>query len=105
MRFKTFYLTEEVVGRNVTFYHRTGAFADDLKTHIDDIDKSSFLSKIKNQGLKIGKGDLYGKGIYGTYDLKSQLNAEMNVNFGSIIIKMKAIMDRVLIFDYDISKK
>jgi hypothetical protein len=50
----------------------------------------------KNAGL------LDGPGIYTTYDLKSQFKDARMVNiYGPYVFKMRARLDRVLIFDWD----
>jgi hypothetical protein len=50
----------------------------------------------KNVGL------LDGPGIYATYDLESQFHSEYMIrNYGPYVFKMRARIDRVLMFDYD----
>jgi len=82
-------LTEKVYGKLATIYHRT-----DLE-HVD---------KIYKHGFKPGSGDMYGTGIYGTYDLKSQLKEKMNNIYGSIVIKAKVNVSKILFLDYKVSK-
>ncbi len=83
-------LNEEVYGRYVTFYHRTS--------------KEDLVKNIIDHGYKFGSGKMYGYGLYGTYNLESQLRPNMKNNYGTVIIKFQASIDDYFICDYDVFK-
>lgn len=84
-------INEEVYGGLSTVFHRTGGYED-----IEAIQKSGFRS---------GESSMYGRGIYTTYSLKSQLNAAMGDNYGEYIIKSKINNNRILFLDTEQAKK
>ena len=88
--FKQF-VKEDVYGGLSTIFHRTRS--------IDSIDA------IKNTGFKSGGGAMYGRAIYGTYLLKSQMNPLMKNTYGEYIIKAKVSNNRILFLDMDQAKK
>jgi hypothetical protein len=88
--FKQF-LTEEVYGNLMLCYHRTR----DLDTV-----KTDFV-----HGMRSGAGDMYGRGIYATYDLASQDTQYMTHQYGDYVVKCKVNLFGFIIFDYDIAKK
>lgn len=105
MRFKQFYLTEKVFGKLATVYHRTGrGLSQGLLFNFLGGDEKNLLAKIKREGFKTGYGDMYGKGIYTTFDLKSQFDPTMDSTYGSVIIKIKANLQNVLIFVESVAK-
>lgn len=85
-------LTEAVFGKLATIYHRTGG-------------KSDITDKISDIGFIAGSGAMYKKGIYATYDLKSQLRPRMSAVYGPTIVKAKVNLQNFLIFDYKVAKK
>lgn len=85
------YIKEDVYGGLSTIYHRTHS--------IESIDA------IKDSGFHTGSGAMYGRGIYGTYSLESQLNDLMNATYGKYIIKAKVNNNRILFLDMDQAKK
>lgn len=89
-RFKE-YLTEKFFGKLVTIFHRTNS----IET----------INKIKELGFVVGFGNMYGNGIYSTYDIDSQLNDLMKSTYGDYIIKSKVQLYKVLILDYKEAKK
>ena len=84
-------LTEKVFGQLATVYHRT----DSLET----------IDKIKSGGFQSGGGAMYGKGIYATYLVKSQLNDTMKSTYGEYIIKAKINVNKIIFLDYKEAKK
>ena len=84
-------LNEDITSGKVIVYHRTG--------------KEGAIEGVSADGYTVGKGAMYGVGVYTTYDLESQLKPNMQ-QYGNIIIESKVLsMDKFLIFDYDIAKK
>ena len=88
-------LNEDITASRMIVYHRTGK-----KTGFNP------SKNIADIGYNIGKGNYYGYGVYTTYDLESQLNDNMKMSYGNIIIESKILdMSKFLIFNYDIAKK
>lgn len=84
------FFKEDIVGFNAFVYHRT---------------KSEYLDDIVSKGFSPGSGAMYGKGLYSTYDLDSQLKEKMERQYGNIIIKFKVNLHNCLILDYDQAMK
>jgi hypothetical protein len=82
-------LTEKVIGNLAIGYHRTKSL--------------DVINSIVSNGFSPGNGDTYGKGVYMTYDLQSQLNPNM-LKYGNYIIRNKINLNKYLIFDTDIAK-
>jgi hypothetical protein len=78
--------TEDIYGNNAIVYHRT---------KIPDL-----INKVYTSGFKIGTGDMYGKGFYSTYDLKSQSNEEMTHIYGDVIVRFQVSVNNFFFFDY-----
>lgn len=80
----------DINGSLLSVYHRTRQ--EEVAEGICDI------------GFIAGGGDYYGKGIYATYDLASQLRNNMS-GYGGYVIKGTVDISGFLIFDYDIAKQ
>ena len=81
-------LFEDIYGNKAIVYHRTAI--------------ENLIDKIYSEGFKPGSGEKYGKGMYSTYKLDSQLNEQMIQLYGTIIIKfMINSLNRFLILDYE----
>jgi hypothetical protein len=88
-------LNEDITASRMIVYHRTGK-----KTGFNP------SKNIADIGYNIGKGDVYGYGVYTTYDIESQLNDRMRNIYGNIIIESQILdISKFLIFNYDIAKK
>lgn len=84
-------LVEEVYGKLAVVYHRTSDQA---------------VRSFQSGGMfKAGSGAMYGKGIYATYDLDSQLRPEMINTYGPYIIKAKVNLEKFLILDPEIARR
>lgn len=79
-------LFEDIYGNNAIVYHRTSV--------------SDLINRVYTSGFKPGDGDMYGKGFYATYDLKSQQKDEMK-QYGDIIVKFQINLQNFFFFDYD----
>lgn len=84
------YFKEEIVGLNAIVYHRT---------------RPNSVGEIVKKGFKPGYGQMYGKGLYTTYSLDSQLENNMDGNYGPVILKFKVSLHDCLILDYEQAKK
>ena len=84
-------IKEAVYGNMATVFHRTSV--------------SDLVNKIFDSGFKPGDGDMYGKGFYSTYELESQLRANMSDTYGPIIVKFACPISTFFIFDYEEFKK
>ena len=80
-------IKEAVNGNMATVFHRTSI--------------SDLVNKIFDSGFKPGNGDMYGKGFYSTYELKSQLRSNMEETYGSIIVKFSCPISTFFVFDYE----
>ena len=88
-------LNEDITASRMIVYHRTGK-----KTGFNP------SKNIADIGYNIGKGNAYGYGVYTTYDLESQLNDNMKMSYGDIIIESQILdISKFIIFNYDIAKK
>lgn len=85
-------LEEEFYGNQAIVYHRT-------KKPLEEIE-SNFT-----KGFKIGKGDMYGKGIYTNYELEDCFSEYSLEHYGEYIIKCKVSLHGFLILDYDIANQ
>jgi hypothetical protein len=81
-------LLEKVYGANAIVYHRTPV--------------ENLIELISETGYKFGDGDAYGKGLYATYDLESQLNIQMATVYGKYIVKFSVKVKKFLILDWDV---
>ena len=86
-----FIIKEAIYGNMATVFHRTSI--------------SDLVNKIFDSGFKPGDGDMYGRGFYSTYELKSQFGSNMEGNYGPIIVKFACPISTFFIFDYDEFKK
>jgi hypothetical protein len=86
-----FIIKEKIYGNMATVFHRTSI--------------SDLVNKIFDSGFKPGDGDMYGKGFYSTYKLESQLQSNMEENYGPIIVKFACPISTFFVFDYDEFKK
>jgi len=86
-----FIIKEAIYGNMATVFHRTSI--------------SDLVNKIFDSGFKPGDGAMYGKGFYSTYELKSQLRANMIKNYGPIVVKFAVPISTFFIFDYEEFKK
>ena len=86
-----FIIKEKIYGNMATVFHRTSI--------------SDLVNKIFDSGFKPGDGDMYGRGFYSTYELKSQFGSNMEGNYGPIIVKFACPISTFFIFDYDEFKK
>jgi len=84
-------IVEEIYGKLAIVYHRT------KKEAVQSFNKGSMF--------RVGSGDMYGRGVYTTYDLKSQLKEHMSLEYGDYIVKSKVNLDKFLIFDIDIARR
>lgn len=84
-------LLESIYSGKAIIYHRT---------RVKDL-----INLIYKEGYKLGdKGIVYGDGIYGTYDLKTQINPEfeMKKKYGPVIVKIIInSINNFLILDYN----
>ena len=71
-------------------YHRTNSL--------------EIIDSIINKGFIPGYGDMYGKGLYSCFNLKSQLNYSMT-GYGDYILKFELHEKNLLIFNYQVAKK
>ena len=78
---------ESIFGNLATVYHRTSY--------------SNLSSSIIGEDFKIGKGTMYGKGTYTTYELESQLSDRMKITYGGLIFKFSVNIENYIIFDYE----
>jgi len=84
MRLKN--LFEEISAGTAIVYHRTQLTDENIK--------------LLNNGFIPSSGEAYGKGMYATYDLDSQLKLSMVDSYGKIIVKYSIInFNKVLILD------
>jgi hypothetical protein len=84
MRLKN--LFEEISAGTAIVYHRTQLTDENIK--------------LLNNGFIPSSGEAYGKGMYATYDLDSQLKLSMVDSYGDIIVKYSIInFNKVLILD------
>jgi hypothetical protein len=89
---KNFYLFEDIETTDLTVYHRA--------KNIDAV-----RSIFKNGFVVGGGNNVYGEGVYTTYDLESQMLPKMMFH-GDFIIEAKVLsLDKFIIFDDKISKK
>jgi len=84
-------IKEAVYGNMATVFHRTSV--------------SDLVNKVFDSGFKPGNGDMYGKGFYSTYELESQLRANMSDTYGPIIVKFACPISTFFVFDYEEFKK
>jgi hypothetical protein len=86
------YISEAVYGKLATVYHRAMTL--------------DAVKGIAIDGFRIGggKGAMYGKAVYTTYELSSQLNPDME-QYGNLIIKSKVNLYGYLIFDAPVCKQ
>jgi hypothetical protein len=84
-------LKEAVYGNMATVFHRTSV--------------SDLVNKVFDSGFKPGDGAMYGKGFYSTYELESQLRANMSDTYGPIVVKFACPISTFFIFDYEEFKK
>lgn len=84
-------IVEEIYGKLAVGYHRT--------------DERGLEAFKRGTPMTAGWGDAYGRGIYFTYDLRSQMNSRMVRLYGNYIIKAKINLDRFLIFDLGVAKR
>ena len=97
MNFTTFFnhhlIVERITGNTGWVFHRTRANPEEnLSLWKDGIDPT------KNKSAS------YGKGLYATYSIKSQLNPSMASIYGKYIIRGKVDLSNFFIFDEDIFK-
>ena len=85
--FEEHYMTENIYGNNAIVYHRTRT--------------SDLINGVYTEGFKPGDGDMYGKGFYSTYDLKSQLGEGMRVTYGDVIVKFQVTIKNFFVFNYE----
>ena len=98
-------INEQITSGSVTVYHRTTKMPKSYSPFYYDIHSKPLIDKLKANGYKTNIGNLYGYGIYTTYDFESQLTEYMDT-YGPIVIENKILsLDGYLIFDYDIAKK
>lgn len=79
-------LTEDVYGNKATVYHRTTA---------KDLFELLFTS-----GYQAGSGDMYGKGIYTTYEPTGAMSDNAS-NYGKVQVKFAVDLIDFFIFDWD----
>ena len=84
-------LKEAIYGNMATVFHRTSV--------------SDLVNKVFDSGFKPGDGAMYGSGFYSTYELESQLRANMETTYGPIIVKFACPIQTFFIFDYEEFKK
>jgi hypothetical protein len=84
-------IKEAIYGNMATVFHRTKI--------------SDLVNKVFDSGFKPGDGDMYGRGFYSTYELESQLSANMEKTYGPIIVKFTVPISTFFIFDYEEFKK
>ena len=82
-----FIIKEAIYGNMATVFHRTSI--------------SDLVNKIFDSGFKPGSGDMYGKGFYSTYELKSQLRSNMIETYGPIVVKFAVPISTFFVFDYE----
>lgn len=77
---------EDILGKLAIVYHRS---------HSDNL-----ISSVKAKGYNPGSGDMYGRGFYATYDLDSQLRADMQDSYGDHVYKFAVDTSKYFFFDY-----
>jgi hypothetical protein len=80
-------LNETIYGENAIVFHRTNV--------------SDLVNKVYTTGFHPGGGDVYGRGFYSTYDLKSQLRASMKSYYGNVIVKFSCPTSNFFFFDWN----
>lgn len=80
-------MLEKIYGNMAVVYHRTRA--------------SDLINHVYTSGFKPGTGDMYGKGFYSTYDLKSQDDPRMAATYGDIVVKFAVPIQNFMFFDFD----
>lgn len=95
MRFREIFniLNESIQGNLAWLYHRT---AVDPEQH--PLFKGEFIAANNIRAM-------YGKGLYCTYDLQSQLNERMRHLYGNTILKFKINLNKFFILDEDVFRK
>lgn len=84
-------LGEEITGGSIVVYHRT------------KLTKENY--KLLNNGFVPGDGQMYGRGLYSTYELKDQFNSNME-GYGSTIIKFQVTdTSKILVLDESEQRK
>lgn len=84
-------LGEEITGGSIVVYHRTRLTKDNLK--------------LLNNGFVPGDGQMYGRGLYSTYELKDQFNPNMD-GYGSTIVKFQVTdTSKILVLDESEQRK
>ena len=81
---------EKVYGNLAVVYHRTSSV--------------EIAKGILTKGFMPGSGAMYGKGLYTTYDIDSQLNKTMASVYGNIILKLKISLYKFLVLDREVAK-
>jgi hypothetical protein len=87
----------DVSSKGFTVYHRTGK----------GLAPSQIASKINTiiaTGFKPGGGDMYGRGMYTTLNLKSQMHSYMEDSYGDGLVQYFVPAKGFIILDYSIAK-
>jgi hypothetical protein len=79
-------LTETIYSNQAVVYHRT---------RVEDL-----ANKIYTSGFKPGRGQMYGKAMYSTYELASQERDIMSESYGNIIVKFSVNLTGFMFFDW-----
>lgn len=99
-------LNEDISARSAIVYHSTGRKGREYPETEEDYKNRliNYINSFIQNGFQKSKGKYYGKAIYTTYDLESQI--EMGGRYGNILFECKILsLDNFLIFDIEIAKK
>jgi hypothetical protein len=83
--------------KGFTVFHRTGG-------SLSPSEISANISSMISVGFKPGKGDMYGRGLYATLNMQSQMNRSMESSYGDGLVEYFVSKQGFLIFDYTIAK-
>jgi hypothetical protein len=95
-------ITEKIVKvgadtKGFTVFHRTGGSASPSAI-------SANINSMIAVGFKPGAGDMYGRGLYATLNMQSQMNRGMESSYGDGLVEYFVPKQGFLIFDYTIAK-
>jgi hypothetical protein len=95
-------ITEKIVkvgadAKGFTVFHRTGGSASPS-------DIAANINSMISIGFRPGGGDMYGRGLYATLNMQSQMNNGMEGSYGDGLVEYFVPKKGFLIFDYTIAK-
>jgi hypothetical protein len=95
-------ITEKIVkvgadAKGFTVFHRTGGSAMPS-------DIASNINSMVSVGFRPGKGDMYGRGLYATLNMQSQMNRGMESAYGNGLVQYFVPKKGFIILDYTIAR-